>query len=664
LLEALVGAETFREAVERLAWATEQHEIPIRLYLDEAEKLIDLERNELEPLRSIMQDAEMLWTTIAASKGIGELNDRGRDWITSPFLFGFRMYPISMLDEEEAAQLIRQERHPQGPVIASDSIVEEIIHASGGHPYLIQILCDRIYQSNRTLRPIKEEDLVVDEWIDSAFRDDFRHFSPAEQQIMEVLGKGAPLGLSQLVEATKIPPERLKLFLHGLERMRYIRPKSDGYEPGNLFLINWLRWSKSPLITAHVSDQASLEMTISDPQPLNIAVSPRRQAAAIANETSLTLCFETHQGAVTITWESEDIGVRRSSFVTPFRGNDLATVVRALDFSQHPITPLSAADTERLVLLGLPLADGLPDERLVPAVGRTLFQALVNDPNAVGALDTAMSHARRRGEPLALRLRFPKDNIELAALPWELLWGDGVSPLLFAHVPPTSCTRHLDFAEGTPPLRRYLPPLRILAIMPHAGVDDSTRARERAERRAAWEPLIESGEVLMHELSPATRRTLVDYLTENAPPDIVHFVGLSRYLDGQGWVILDGSNGAWDRVPVGRLIPLFGGARLVVLCSCQSAMSSEEGLLTGIAPALSAAGVPAVVAMQLTIRTGAATRFSEVLYRSLAKGDSLQYAVIQARQALYVEEADGVSWFVPTLTIRSQAQGPFYLFGE
>src|SRR4051812_10418464 len=65
--------------------------------------------------------------------------------------------------------------------------------------------------------------------------------------------------------------------------------------------------------------------------------------------------------------------------------------------------------------------------------------------------------------------------------------------------------------------------------------------------------------------------------------------------------------------------------------------------------------------MQLTVRVAAATRFAGVVYRSLARGVSVQRAVSQARQALFVEESDGASWYVPTLTIRARDTGPLRL---
>jgi len=390
---------------------------------------------------------------------------------------------------------------------------------------------------------------------------------------------------------------------------------------------------------------------------------PQREQGA-AEEVVLTLRFDRDGDEVEISWEADIIGVRPSRFAPPFVGPDLDLVVRALDRLQYPSTSLLPTETARLGVLGLPVVDGGLAELGHRAVGRALYQALVADPRGAQALGTVRDHARHEGLALALRLRLPPDAIELAALPWELLWDAGQAPLLLGHSQLSSCTRHLDLGEALPPPRPRSGALRILAITPHAGSDPDQRERERAERTSTWAPLIANGDVVIEAIGPATRRALVDRMLSGPPPDIIHFVGHGRYADGEGWLVLDRPepDGQWDRVPASQLPLLFGDTRLVVLCACQGGMVGEGGLLTGVAPALSAAGVPAVVAMQLTVRTTAATRFSEVMYSALARGESVQRAVVQARHALYVEEADAASWYVPTLTIRARDSGPLYLF--
>jgi hypothetical protein len=212
-------------------------------------------------------------------------------------------------------------------------------------------------------------------------------------------------------------------------------------------------------------------------------------------------------------------------------------------------------------------------------------------------------------------------------------------------------------------------PLRVLAIAPRAGIPAAVRLAERMARRATWGPLIAQGKAVMHEVSPATREALVETLHAGPPPDVVHYYGHGRYSGGVGALLLDGgAGGTWTRVET--LAALLGGVRLVVLHACQGGMVTARAagttslaaqFLSGVAPALSAAGVPVVIAMQFTVRSGAATRASAVIYRALVAGRSVQQAVSMARQALFVEESDQVSWFVPVLYIRSRETGPVYL---
>lgn len=224
-----------------------------------------------------------------------------------------------------------------------------------------------------------------------------------------------------------------------------------------------------------------------------------------------------------------------------------------------------------------------------------------------------------------------------------------------------SCVRYLDLPQAVPlvgPQRRRL---RILAVAPVAGLGDNVRRAERAARTSAWSALTNAGLVDIEELHPATPTDLVNRIQNGPPPDIFHFYGHGRYKDGVGELLFDapGVRGSW--IQGDRLAALLGDVQLIMLHACQSAVVGKARLLTGVAPALSAAGVPAVVGMQLTIQAPAAARFAEVTYRALARGDSIQQAVSQARQALYVEESDGASWYVPTLTIRAHNMEPMYL---
>jgi hypothetical protein len=191
------------------------------------------------------------------------------------------------------------------------------------------------------------------------------------------------------------------------------------------------------------------------------------------------------------------------------------------------------------------------------------------------------------------------------------------------------------------------------------------RDNERAAREKSWYALKSQGLLNWDELSPVTAQILDDRMRSGPTPDIIHYYGHGSYQDGQGYLVFDGApeSGQHELVSAQRLAALLGGIRLIVIHACQSAMvqhnQSQSGLLTGLAPALSAVS-EAVVAMQLTVRISAATRFAEVFYAELARGRSLQKAVADARRSLYVIESDGASWYVPTLYIRTREQKPLY----
>lgn len=404
-----------------------------------------------------------------------------------------------------------------------------------------------------------------------------------------------------------------------------------------------------------------LEMTVGSTQAR--AAEPRRPLESL--ELPLTVRFAPGDNGTRVHWESEIVGSVDSVFKPPFAGPDLALVVRALDELQRPQGAFAADELERLAGLGLPIEHGLLQQTAHCAVGRAIYKAITAHPDALRALATIRNVAIANSRTAVVRLHFAPDEAALAALPWELIWDEGAEPLLLSRGQLIACTRHLDLDQALPPPRPRSGPLRLTAVTPAAGLDPADVAEERTRREAALAPLQASGALLLDSVAgPVTPRALNDHFDRTGPPDIIHFVGHGRYDAGRGFLVLDKEGGGMEPVPAERIVQLFRGARLVVLHACQSSMVGQAGLLTGVGPALGAAGVQAVVAMQLTVRLAAATRFAERLYTALARGESLQTAVSLGRQALYTEEADGASWYVPTLTIRSSKPEPLFLVGE
>ncbi|NNJ11963.1 CHAT domain-containing protein [Chloroflexales bacterium ZM16-3] len=385
----------------------------------------------------------------------------------------------------------------------------------------------------------------------------------------------------------------------------------------------------------------------------------------------LTLTLAPTTYGAQVSWESDLIGRRESRFVSPFAGADLDLVIRALDVLQYPSSGFTAAEADRLTALGIPHHDGLLRNEAHRAVGQILYRALAADLPGAASLTSVRNFATNQGRPLSLHIHLPPDAVALAALPWELLWApDEPTPLLLSRGHPASLTRHLDLAQALPAPRPGGRPLRVLTIAPQALLDPAMHSAERQARAAAWAPLVASGAVeLLPDISPATREAISDTLRRAGPIDVLHYIGHGRFEKGEGQLALDRADGKLAITPISQLAPALAAAqvRLAVLTACQGAMvgAAETGasVLGGVAPALIAQGVPLVVAMQLTVRQTAANRATRVIYEELAAGRSVQAAVAAARLALYTEEQDRASWYVPALYVRSAEAGEAYLVG-
>jgi len=391
---------------------------------------------------------------------------------------------------------------------------------------------------------------------------------------------------------------------------------------------------------------------------------PIASQSAAPEPIMLTLRIVPQGKRTQISWEAPEIGHHSSKFRLPYDSATLPLVIKALNAIQYPNHPVEGpkfeqAERDQLAKLGL-----WENDRVVVdidrRVGRALYDRLLADDDAKVALSGVRNAAIANARPLTYVLRFPPDAVELAALPWELL-RDNANPLVLSQGQLASFVRYLDLDQALPPAYRPGKTLRILAIAPNAEIPAEVRTEERQARTSAWARLQADGTVALEELSPATAADLVDRIQSGPPVDILHFYGHGRYRNGQGELLFDAPGGGKAWIAADRLAALLGQTRLVMLHACKSAMVGEAGLLTGVAPALTAAGVPMVVAMQLTVQMDAATRFAGIVYNDLARGRSIQEAVSRARQALYVESADGASWYVPTLTIRSRNTGPMRL---
>jgi hypothetical protein len=368
--------------------------------------------------------------------------------------------------------------------------------------------------------------------------------------------------------------------------------------------------------------------------------------------------------------------VDRARLTLPFSLNQIDVLLRALNARQYPDYP----ERERLikcvddraeiidVLRALQLWDDVTGAVLMDIhmrVGQLLGVALLTDvamQRSIQALHDAAIHADS-GEIVWV---FDERAMALAALPWELLH-NRLQPLLLSNGVVLACTRVVDFQHAQRQPHEPGERLRVLTLAPRAQINEIGRTLEQRARSFIQNELQDAA-VDIEPLPEVTLAALSDRLAKEPQVDILEYYGHGRFKNGSGALLLDPDpnltldESQQDWVSASRIATLRNLPPLIVLNACHSAQVDTGEPVAGIATALSAANVRAIVAMQLTTRMSAVTYgITPTLYRELAAGKSIQQAVAIVRQELYVREPDGASWYLPAVYLRQPDQQPYIL---
>jgi CHAT domain len=301
-----------------------------------------------------------------------------------------------------------------------------------------------------------------------------------------------------------------------------------------------------------------------------------------------------------------------------------------------------------------PADGGRPPLEIGTELFRTVFQ---------GQVRTLLDKSRGKLEmspDLGLRLKIKLDLGDadagaLADLPWELLC-DGETEDFFALSRQTSLVRYLDVPRPSQPIP-FTPPLRILAVgASPRGLAALDLAQEVRRLEQLHSPA--SG-VAVQFLANASTAAVREALARDTF-HVLHFMGHGVFdgASGEGMLAFEGADHRLDRVSGKAFATKIKDVRslgVIVLNACETARAGhQEGLapFRGVASALVLGGVPAVVAMQRPISDRAAISFSDAFYRHLSRGDSIDEALTEGRQAIHSAESDGFEWATPVLFLR------------
>jgi hypothetical protein len=297
-------------------------------------------------------------------------------------------------------------------------------------------------------------------------------------------------------------------------------------------------------------------------------------------------------------------------------------------------------------------AQGLPT---TPAkIGSDLFQFLF-----IGQIGILFHESLSSLRGLRIRLWInPRDRTlaPLLSLPWELLYRKDREEFLALHEE-TPIVRGLDVPRPAT-IRPYQSPLRILAVL--ARDPGSSPLKLDEELKQLREALQRNPEIQLETLEDPNIQTIRNVLGEGGF-HILHYMGHGAFEpdSGDGALLFRGPAG---RLPVtGRHLATkvtgLNALRLVILNACETAVVRGEaarGPFAGVAAALVLGGIPAVVAMQSSIRDSHALAFTSGFYRRLADGMPLEEAVTEGRQEIHSDAPDAASWAAPVLFLRGK----------
>jgi hypothetical protein len=174
--------------------------------------------------------------------------------------------------------------------------------------------------------------------------------------------------------------------------------------------------------------------------------------------------------------------------------------------------------------------------------------------------------------------------------------------------------------------------------------------------RRGFQPLADAGLIAVDVVARVTPEQLHDRL-KTGSYQIVHFIGHGVFDErrGEGCLVFENDRGGESRLGERQIRELFckRGLSLVFLNACESARGGRADFNKGIAQALVAHGLPALVANQYSVLDASATTFARYFYRSLAQGLPLGAAAREARIAVnYSLQGEIIDWAVPALYAR------------
>lgn len=284
--------------LRRVYRAVGAHGRTLLLLIDEAEVLMQIAATDpawLARLRRTVQEGSMR-TIITSTRALAQLMDQDTPIATSPFLFGFHMITLWPLKRDGAIELIHRAQ-TDTPIAVEPGLVEQILHHTNHHPYLLQALCEQLFvpdgRGGGTLRPIQDDDLVVSHMLAGLIAHDFHSLDEVERALVLHIAHHGPLEQNHLAQRiATVHPARLPVTLRALEELGHTRRMGKQWAIGNEFLRRWLAANFPPDQSTTVTPAQTSPQTSSQ---TSSQISPQPPPTAAAPPTPTTLADLTHE---------------------------------------------------------------------------------------------------------------------------------------------------------------------------------------------------------------------------------------------------------------------------------------------------------------------------------------------------------------------------------
>jgi hypothetical protein len=205
------------------------------LLIDEAEELLVVGRSDpgtLARMRRVLSRGGDVRAVVTATRTLARLDDEAR-LATSPFLQGFipPVYLTPLTPEESLPLLARGEFSPED--------METIVARTACHPFLIQLLASRLFESGDLAATL--EQLGADEMVANFFTVDFQTLSEDERVFLSEVAREGSRTRRELASATGHPEDAVDVALYGLTMLGYLTRDGEAYRLGNWLFERWMR---------------------------------------------------------------------------------------------------------------------------------------------------------------------------------------------------------------------------------------------------------------------------------------------------------------------------------------------------------------------------------------------------------------------------------------